>query len=104
MMKSAGDDHPDTGGGNDRTTAREDYQWNDDEQRDTLQAVCGEPSSTGSRTILAYYSFDDSTARDWSGNHRDGVTEGAGVTFSTQGVSGTCSGSYEYIINFPFCT
>jgi hypothetical protein len=94
---STWDDHPETGGGNDRNAARADYQWNDANAPhadgsggDSTQAVCGAPTQSGSRTVLAYYSFDDSTARDWSGNHRDGVIEG-GVTFTTQGVSGTAA-------------
>eukprot|EP01046_Picozoa_sp_COSAG06_P004213 COSAG06_NODE_174_length_21223_cov_8.836158_14_plen_230_part_00 len=93
---SSWDDHPETGGGFDRTAERADYQWNDaqaahgDSPGDVAQAVCGSPMQSGSRTILAYYSFDDNTARDWSGNHRDGVIEG-GVTFSPQGVSGSAA-------------
>ena len=97
---SSWDDHPETGGGNERNAARSDYQWNDEEARAAQQAVCGGPSQPGSRTLLAYYSFDDGTARDWSGNHRDGVidcgTAGGttaptcegGVSFVDEGVSG----------------
>jgi hypothetical protein len=84
---STWDDHPETGGGNERDAARSDYQWNDGGSTSLEQAVCGAPSQTGSRTILAYYSFDDATPRDWSGNHRDGTIEG-GVTFVDTGVSG----------------
>ena len=62
-----------------------DYQWNDNVCSELMPAVCGQ-GTLGSRTLLAYYSFDDSTAADRSGNHRDGVVQG-GVTITPRGYS-----------------
>ena len=80
-------DHADTGGGNDGTAGREDYQWNDSNCDGLQQGLCGSPSQAGSRSLLAYYSFDGANAADESGNHRDGVIEGA-VSFVDTGVTG----------------
>jgi hypothetical protein len=80
-------DHAESGGGNDGKAGRDDYQWNDGGCGSLMQSVCGSPSSSGSRSLLAYYSFDLGDAADSSGNHRDGAVEG-GVTFVDHGVSG----------------
>jgi hypothetical protein len=80
-------DHSNAGGGNNRTAGREDYQWNDGGCGGRQQALCGPASRNGSRSLLAYYSFDSGSAEDQSGNHRDGVIEGA-VTFVNTGVTG----------------
>ena len=85
---SAWKDHANAGGGFDHKQHRKDYQWNDAGCSAREQAICGRPSRTGSRTLLAYYSFDTGTAADMSGNHRDGSIEGNGVKFVDQGVSG----------------
>jgi hypothetical protein len=64
-----------------------DFQWNDGGCTSAMQSVCGQPETGGSRTILAYYSFDDGDTADKSGNHRDGVVQG-GVTIDDRGVVG----------------
>lgn len=92
--------YPDQGAGFERNSGRMNNQWNDG-GTDATQAVCGAPSQSGSRTVLAYYSFDDASVRDWSGNHRDGIIDcgtaggttaetctGEGVNFVEQGISG----------------
>ena len=84
-------DHKNSGGGADGKTGRKDYQWNDGGCNSKEQAVCGPPTRRGSRSLLAYYSFDYQNAKDSSGNHRDGQIVGNGVSFSTHGVSGSCA-------------
>jgi hypothetical protein len=80
-------DHAATGGGNSGKATRKDYQWNDGGCSAKEQAVCGAPSTHGSRSLLAYWSFDRGTAADQSGNHRHGQIEG-NVQFVDTGVSG----------------
>jgi hypothetical protein len=80
-------DHAESGGGNDGKAGRDDYQWNDGGCASPMQSVCGAPNRLGSRTLLAYFSFDNADTLDTSGNHRDGAAEGA-VTFVDEGVSG----------------
>jgi hypothetical protein len=83
-------DHKNTGGGPHGKSGRKDYQWNDNGCLSKQQAICGPPSHQGSRSLLAYYSFDSFDGKDSSGNHRDGTAVGK-VTYSTHGVSGSCA-------------